>query len=58
MTGGVTLLSKKQMDDINGFSNEFWGWGGEDDDVFNRLHIKKYKIVRYPMDIARFGMHF
>ena len=21
-----------------GFSNEYWGWGGEDDDLFKRLH--------------------
>lgn len=54
--GGVTLLSKKHMESINGFSNEFWGWGGEDDDVYNRLNIKGLKIIRYPMNIARYKM--
>ncbi|XP_039251674.2 beta-1,4-galactosyltransferase 2-like [Styela clava] len=54
--GGVTLLSKEHMEAINGFSNEFWGWGGEDDDVYNRLNIKGFKIIRYPMNIARYKM--
>ncbi|KAI9544522.1 Beta-1,4-galactosyltransferase 2 [Dissostichus eleginoides] len=35
--GGVSGLSKKQFLKINGFPNEYWGWGGEDDDIYNRL---------------------
>lgn len=34
--GGVSGLSKAQFLRINGFPNEYWGWGGEDDDIFNR----------------------
>lgn len=34
--GGVSGLSKKQFLKINGFPNEYWGWGGEDDDIYNR----------------------
>ncbi|GFT85315.1 beta-1,4-N-acetylgalactosaminyltransferase bre-4 [Trichonephila clavipes] len=34
--GGVSALTKKHMETVNGFSNEFWGWGGEDDDMSNR----------------------
>lgn len=26
----------KQFKKINGFANAFWGWGGEDDDLWNR----------------------
>ena len=38
---------------VNGFSNMFWGWGGEDDDMANRLRVKKLFISRYPANIAR-----
>ena len=34
--GGVSGLNKSQFLRINGFPNEYWGWGGEDDDIFNR----------------------
>lgn len=29
--GGVTLFTKEVFNSVNGFSNEFFGWGGEDD---------------------------
>lgn len=35
--GGVSGLTVEQFRKINGFSNAFWGWGGEDDDLWNRL---------------------
>ncbi len=35
--GGITSISKKQILDINGFPNNFWGWGGEDDALYNRI---------------------
>lgn len=31
------MMSQKHMDDVNGFSNLYWGWGGEDDDLYMRL---------------------
>ncbi|XP_067298117.1 beta-1,4-galactosyltransferase 1 isoform X1 [Pseudorasbora parva] len=34
--GGVSAMSKQQFEKINGFPNNYWGWGGEDDDIFNR----------------------
>ena len=34
--GGVSVLTVEQFRKINGFPNAFWGWGGEDDDLWNR----------------------
>ncbi len=38
--GGVVMLNKENYLSANGYSNEFWGWGKEDDDFFNRLILK------------------
>ena len=33
----VTAYKEEQFKRINGFSNEYWGWGGEDDDLYHRM---------------------
>ncbi|XP_065409766.1 beta-1,4-galactosyltransferase 2 isoform X2 [Chrysemys picta bellii] len=44
--GGVSGLSRSQFLKINGFPNEYWGWGGEDDDIFNRFtKIQNTKVT-------------
>ena len=35
--GGIVLMSPGTFLNIGGFSNSFWGWGGEDDDLYCRL---------------------
>lgn len=37
--GGVSGLTVEQFRKINGFPNAFWGWGGEDDDLWNRYPL-------------------
>ena len=54
--GGVSAMTVDQFRQVNGFSNMFWGWGGEDDDMSNRLRQKKLYISRYPANIARYRM--
>lgn len=34
--GGVTLIDKESFEKVNGYSNEYWGWGCEDDDFYLR----------------------
>ena len=31
--GGATILNDEQMRRIHGFTNVFFGWGGEDDNI-------------------------
>ncbi|XP_052074945.1 beta-1,4-galactosyltransferase 6-like isoform X1 [Mytilus californianus] len=44
--GGVTTFSKLQYEKINGFSNQYFGWGGEDDDLFTRMKKNNYSLIR------------
>ena len=34
--GGIIALTSTQVEETNGFSNRYFGWGGEDDDFLNR----------------------
>lgn len=34
--GGIVSFNEEQFVRINGFPNNFWGWGGEDDELYNR----------------------
>ena len=43
--GGIVAFSKDIFKRINGYPNNFWGWGGEDDELFNRTN-KFFKIIK------------
>lgn len=49
--GGVTLFPKYLFFHINGFSNNYWGWGREDDDLKLRCDLMgiqtKRKLCKY-----------
>jgi hypothetical protein len=43
--GGITMFPTDIFEKINGYPNNFWGWGGEDDELYNRT--KKFaRIVK------------
>jgi hypothetical protein len=44
--GGVTLFDKHSFIKANGYSNDYWGWGAEDDDVMFRCLVKEIKPAR------------
>ncbi|KAL1420820.1 hypothetical protein MTO96_023676 [Rhipicephalus appendiculatus] len=54
MFGGVSALNKELMLRVNGYSNIYWGWGGEDDDMTFRLKHINQTILRRPGNIARY----
>lgn len=41
--GGIVSFSEDQFESINGFPNNFWGWGGEDDEM--KLRSKDQGLV-------------
>ena len=45
--GSVCAFTRRQLQIVNGFSNEFWGWGAEDDHLYNRVRYHGYNIARY-----------
>ena len=40
--GGVVLFTKEQAYQTNGYSNDYWDWGQEDDDLFYRCFFENY----------------
>jgi predicted glycosyltransferase involved in capsule biosynthesis len=44
--GGVISISQADFKSINGFPNNFWGWGGEDDAMRVRMKRKNMTILQ------------
>jgi beta-1,4-galactosyltransferase 4 len=55
--GGVTMFSRESFHKINGYSNEYWGWGAEDDDVLYRCHLAGLKVQRQSPGILKSLTH-
>lgn len=47
--GGVFSINKYDFYLVNGFPNDFWGWGGEDDALSQRLKINKINVIQPPI---------
>ena len=45
--GGAVLFSKEQVEATNGYSNDYWDWGMEDDDLFWRCVLEGYANDSY-----------
>ncbi|KAG8146874.1 hypothetical protein E2320_013966 [Naja naja] len=54
--GGVSALTPDQYMKINGFPNQYWGWGGEDDDISMRVRFRGMKILRPPVSVGHYKM--
>ena len=44
--GGIIKFKKSAFETLNGFSNNFWGWGCEDKDLQNRAEYKNIEISK------------
>ena len=55
--GGAILFSKEQVMNTNGYSNDYWDWGMEDDDLFWRCVLEGYADDTY-MDFDGKDMEF
>ena len=44
--GGIISFGKKMFEDINGFPNHFWGWGGEDDALMDRCSVNNIVSIK------------
>ncbi|CAG2214814.1 Beta-1,4-galactosyltransferase 4,Beta-1,4-N-acetylgalactosaminyltransferase bre-4,Beta-1,4-galactosyltransferase 2,Beta-1,4-galactosyltransferase 5,Beta-1,4-galactosyltransferase 1,Beta-1,4-galactosyltransferase 3,Beta-1,4-galactosyltransferase 6 [Mytilus edulis] len=55
IAGGIVTFSRQQFEEINGFSNQFFGWGGEDDDLYRRIKFNKYELIRPFEDFGMCG---
>ncbi|CAG0897996.1 unnamed protein product [Darwinula stevensoni] len=57
IVGGAVAITKRQFLKINGFSNIYQGWGGEDDDFYRRLtEIGKFDVIRYDPVVSQYAM--
>jgi len=58
--GGVTGMTPKQFNYLNGYSNKYWGWGCEDEDMAIRIsnanmtieevNDGRFTMIKHPRD--------
>lgn len=52
--GGVVAMSNHHFKAANGYSNLYFGWGAEDDDLRHRIGTLGFSPLRYADDIGRY----
>ena len=56
LVGGVLAMRRQHYLLVNGYSTNYWGWGGEDDDMYERIINKHLPLERPPASVARYKM--
>ncbi|XP_061196524.1 beta-1,4-N-acetylgalactosaminyltransferase bre-4-like [Saccostrea echinata] len=56
LIGGVSVWRRKEFEIVNGWSNLFTNWGGEDDDMSYRIMANGLSIYRFKNSVARYKM--
>ena len=54
--GGVEMFLTNDFIKINGFSNSYWGWGGEDDDLYQRISEHRLTLTRPTREEGEYTM--
>ncbi|MCL4134303.1 UNVERIFIED_CONTAM: hypothetical protein GTU68_001904 [Idotea baltica] len=50
------MLTCEHLELVNGWSNSYWGWGGEDDDMRKRILHQGLVIWSYPKEMGTYKM--
>ncbi|XP_028162016.1 beta-1,4-N-acetylgalactosaminyltransferase bre-4-like [Ostrinia furnacalis] len=56
LVGGVLAVRADHYAQVNGFSNRYEKWGGEDDDFSMRIENNGLQIYRLPVEMSRYTM--
>lgn len=58
--GGAVQIPGLVFEKVNGYSNKYFGWGGEDDDLSLRLYdfnrVENFNMIRPDKNIAKYRM--
>ncbi|XP_013415020.1 beta-1,4-galactosyltransferase 1-like [Lingula anatina] len=56
LVGGVLMFTPQDFQAVNGYSNAYWGWGAEDDDMGYRIKKAGLRITRPSLNTGRYTM--
>ncbi|XP_026324992.1 beta-1,4-galactosyltransferase 6-like [Hyposmocoma kahamanoa] len=56
LVGGALAIRADQYVQVNGFSHRFEGWGGEDDDFYNKIKDNGLRVLRLEPELTHYTM--